>query len=865
MKFRSNITLICATALIGVFSALSCTNIDDFEKRLESLESKVEALEKLIPGLNNNIDALKELAGGSMINKVDFDETTEAYTLTLTNGNTIVLNQGSIGVANPPVMSINEDGYWMADYGKGAQLVLGKDQLPVKATGNDGITPMIGINSEGQWTISLDKGQNYEIIKDADGSPISAVPEEDAAKYFDDITVNDSKLIITLKNDGGKIEVPIIPDFLLQIGELENAEKGENGVYSLTAGNNYRAQITSKGISVISVLTKPAGVEANVDTETNSLIVRAIGTTSRAVADSRTDLALLAIGKNGLSTIAKIQVKVEGTYTPEEDGKPAAYITAMKDKATTGSLTFTVTLDNAASYKFKLLKSSEVAPSTPEDFNIAEATDLKQLEFTGLEHSCAYTLYVLPMQDDTFGNITKANCSTLVPNKPKVEFKGYEADFTMLKFSLEMTDVTDYWYLVAPASEDVTEEMVMNEGKNIIIIEESQLNALIAIEDLQPSTSYKLHLLPLNSTIAGDLYSTEAAATKAIDTNNLYEVFSTGGKIEIAGKEYSNKDLNDVKIYRITKDSDSKEISDNGVYFIDSDATDVKINKVNGFGTLWVICNDKGKKASVTLEKSIRFGTNSNIFFKNISIAQFTDNVLIHNTANGTCTRLAFDACKIVMPVNGTSAKSLVYNDDTRSVGDLSIHNCDIEITADNQSIVTARENYTKVDLFNNIFYSESDRNTFKLIRNDDSTKPAELATLSVVDNTFINVYPEKKNNYGYIYVKSVGAFTYKNNLYELGKFKDNAGTYRNFLCCTESYPQTQEFVTGYLYLNMEGIAESDINKYCLKATGSTAKDTPDKNPGTTYGQGSSAFSNFDYTTPAFTKTSARQNNGATR
>lgn len=335
---------------------------------------------------------------------------------------------------------------------------------------------------------------------------------------------------------------------------------------------------------------------------------------------------------------------------------------------------------------------------------------------------------------------------------------------------------------------------------------------------------------------------------------DLYTLFNMGYDIQIAGKMY-NKETLKLQPVLINAESESKEITDNGLYFIDPSATETSINKSNGFTNLYVIGNNPAVKSCITLKAAVRCGQNSNVCLKNLAIAQFDNNMFVHNNLNANVNRIAFDACKVILPVG----KSLVFNDDTRSVNELALHNCDIEVTSETQSLITARENYKTVDIFNNIFYAETDMLTFKLFRQDQATaatpKPASIDDLSVVDNTFINVYPEKNNNFGYVYAYEVtNSFTYKNNLFELKNFTENSGTYRNFLFASNGvYPTTKTFAQGYMY------ADPNASGCCIKAWGGA------DNPGTTYGTVVSAFTNMDYSTPEFTKTSARTSNGATR
>lgn len=341
---------------------------------------------------------------------------------------------------------------------------------------------------------------------------------------------------------------------------------------------------------------------------------------------------------------------------------------------------------------------------------------------------------------------------------------------------------------------------------------------------------------------------------KFTQVNDLYSLYNMGYDIEIAGKAYNKSTLTLTPSLISTA---GQVISDNGLYFINPDAKDVSINRATGgYSNLFVIGNDPTQKTEISLGREIRCGTNSNICLKNVSISQYTGNMLVHNNNNAAITRIAFDACKIVLP---SSSKSLIFNEDTRTINECAIHNCDIEVTGATQSLITARENYTTVDLYNNIFYSETNRETFKLFRADSPTeKPAEITNVKVANNTFVNVYPEKNTNNGYIYANKVtGSYALLNNLFELKDLITISGTYRNFLVCIDNtYPAEKTFINGYMHAVPETGKDGQC---CIKAWGGN------ENPGTTYGKTDSSFVSQDFETPSFVKTATRTTNGATR
>ena len=138
--------IIIPAIFAGIFA--SCTDLSQIEQRVDELENRVTAIETQMKTLNSNVEALQALAEGGIISSVE--EKDGVYTITLGDGSTITLTQGSVGVANAPVVSIDKDGYWMVDYGQGADYIR-VDGQKVKAVGVDGITPVFGVDADGYW------------------------------------------------------------------------------------------------------------------------------------------------------------------------------------------------------------------------------------------------------------------------------------------------------------------------------------------------------------------------------------------------------------------------------------------------------------------------------------------------------------------------------------------------------------------------------------------------------------------------------------------------------------------------------------------------------------------------------------------
>ena len=93
------------------------------------------------------------------------------YLITLTNGETIELVQGSEAEAVIPIVSINDKGEWQVSTDNGATFT----SLGVKAVAEDGTTPRFRIDeATGYWQVSYDGGTSFENVKDTKGQPVKA-------------------------------------------------------------------------------------------------------------------------------------------------------------------------------------------------------------------------------------------------------------------------------------------------------------------------------------------------------------------------------------------------------------------------------------------------------------------------------------------------------------------------------------------------------------------------------------------------------------------------------------------------------------------------------------------------------------------
>lgn len=390
--------------LFSAFAAVlaaACTDTSEISDRLDILESRVTALEAVIEGLNNNVTALQAIAEGNTISNVD--ESRGIYTITLANGERIVLNQGSIGMGKAPLLSIDSDGFWMVDYqdGAGAQYLL-MNGSKVRGLGRDGYTPLFSVDASGYWTVDYGDGRGAVRILDSAGNPVKAVAEnvtEDS--YFASVEITSDMLVLTLKN-GQKYNVPIARGFLFKINVPEGDQVfkwGESKSYAVESSGVADATIITPpmwntSLSELGILTVTAPKESDF--------------TKATIADSRKDVSVVAFSHNGFSTVAKVRVYLEGMVYA---GEPAA-AGIVFGGATASSITFRVVLENTSSWKYIFQEASLASPSAEKVLSSGTTGTDTELVFDHLLAETKYSLFVVPSNSEGDGGLASLTAST---------------------------------------------------------------------------------------------------------------------------------------------------------------------------------------------------------------------------------------------------------------------------------------------------------------------------------------------------------------------------------------------------------------------------------------------------------------------
>ncbi len=220
--------------LLMLFALVGCKT-DDLEKDIDSLKDRVTSLEAQVSLLNDNLNAIRVILDGS---KTISSYTSEngTYTLTLSDGSTIALTQGSEGQIVMPDITINENGQWVLN-----------GEVIGQATGNSGITPKFNISADKYWQVSFDEGKTYEYVLDENGEKVAATTSGNVSvsdAFFEDVKVENDMLVVTL-NGGETYSLPIVANLKANI--VDPAEGFKNGVWTIGYGETVTTEVEISG------------------------------------------------------------------------------------------------------------------------------------------------------------------------------------------------------------------------------------------------------------------------------------------------------------------------------------------------------------------------------------------------------------------------------------------------------------------------------------------------------------------------------------------------------------------------------------------------------------------------------------------
>ena len=322
--------------------------------------------------LNNNVAAAQALAQGQVINSVNVSGS--VYNILLANGTQLRIDNKVR--SNAPYVEF-KDGGWLVDETVLTDAQGGKVALE--------FLPEFAVNAEGKWTVSA--AGKETVLKSAAADVESG--------YFAGIEHTETAFSVTTRS-ASVLSVPVAAGFLFKIDAT--------GVQSFVLGQTRSYTVTRNGISAATVVA-PEGWEVKLSEAQISVTSPHSPVTKSVVADSKTDVSVIAVSTAGYVTIAKIVTDLDETVSATD---PFATLAMGDIKAYSAKAN--VTLQNQTAWYWMLKKSSETAPSAEEIKAANTGSDTALTLAT--EPETDYTLYVLPVGETKDGAIAKISFTT---------------------------------------------------------------------------------------------------------------------------------------------------------------------------------------------------------------------------------------------------------------------------------------------------------------------------------------------------------------------------------------------------------------------------------------------------------------------
>ena len=394
---------------ILVIATMSCSDIRELKDDLSDLDSRIAAMEEQMETFNANVEAISLLAQATTVNSVSFED--DVYTVILSDGKELTLTTGEAGVGSTPLVTVDDDGFWMVDFQDGNGPVYLEDGSGGRwcSTGDDAVVPVFSIDADGYWM--LDYGDGPVHLHGPDGNKVPATSTDEVIDpIFENVEYDAAAgtLTVTLRADGRQLSLPVVPDFLLA---LSNAE----GLQIFDYGQTKVYPVKSNGLGNV-IISTPQGWSAVLEDASFS-ITAPLQTRSTPIADSDTDVIIVASSATGhYMTVSKVLVSLSDA---EIDISPRASVALSG--STSSSLAFTISLEEATSYRYMLVKTREEAPSYDEvTENGTESTEL-HLVADGLEPRTGYTLYLVACN----GDISSEELVTVKAETARPDYASY--------------------------------------------------------------------------------------------------------------------------------------------------------------------------------------------------------------------------------------------------------------------------------------------------------------------------------------------------------------------------------------------------------------------------------------------------------
>lgn len=318
--------------------------------------------------INANVTAMQAVVQGQVINSVR--ESGSTYDILLANGTELKIDNQIY--SNAPAVDFH-DGKWFID------------KTAVTDGDNLDILPVFSVNEAGKWTVSAD---GNEMILD------KAVSTE-GSDFFIGIEQSEKEFSLTTRS-AARFAAPVAAGFLFKIDAA--------GVQNFVLGQTRSYNVTKNGISAATVVA-PEGWEVSLSENQIKITAPHSSVTKAVVADSKTDVSVIAVSTAGYVTIAKVLTELDETASATD---PFAMLAMGEVKAFSAKVN--VTVQNQSAWYWMLKKASEAAP-TVEEMKAATAGASTEVVLS-TEPETGYVFYVLPVKDAKDGKIAKVEFTT---------------------------------------------------------------------------------------------------------------------------------------------------------------------------------------------------------------------------------------------------------------------------------------------------------------------------------------------------------------------------------------------------------------------------------------------------------------------
>lgn len=316
--------------MLAVLVFAGC-DTDDLRNDIDDLKNRVESLEAQVASINENMNALRVLIDGNKtISSYTYDETTGAYTLTLSDGSVITLTQGVTGTVNYPSIGIDENGYWTVN----------GESLGQQAVGQNGATPEFRIEeSTNYWQVKFGTGE-WQYVVNSNGENVQATTEtiNTGDQFFKSVEAKDGYLVVVLNDENSQtLKMPIVDGLTCEI-VTEGVEGFSGNVLSVAAGTTVKLNVNITGDNRI--VTAPNGwiatlsepVDGKAELSLTAPASASASTFTRATADNTKDVVVQA--NKGINwAVDKIQVQIGDG---EQGGGDADEVTSYYEKYNNG-------------------------------------------------------------------------------------------------------------------------------------------------------------------------------------------------------------------------------------------------------------------------------------------------------------------------------------------------------------------------------------------------------------------------------------------------------------------------------------------------------------------------------------------------